>query len=69
MSLCLLNLTIQVISIKARKQIGIVPLESVYQTRNAYIIMKRIIKYRTFVFLFMVVLFSLNTGTRLGANL
>lgn len=66
MSLCL-NLTMQVVFIKTKQLLDVVPLKSENQPINAFVIIKRIIKDRTIMFLFAIVLFSLST--RSGANL
>ena len=66
MSLCL-NLTMQALFVKTKQLLDFVPQKSENQPRNAFVIIKRIIKDRTFMFLFTIVLFALSTRT--GANL
>lgn len=62
-----LNLTMQAIFVSTKQLLGFVPLKSAKQRRNTFIIIKRAIKQGPLMSLYMVVLFSLSTGS--GANL
>ena len=66
MNLCL-NLKMQIIFTKTKQLLDVTPLKSANQRRNTFIIIKRAIKQGPLMSLYMVVLFSLSTGS--GANL
>lgn len=62
-----INLTMKIVLVKVKRVLGIIPSKSATQYINTPIIMKRITIHRTVSFLFVVVLFTLSTGS--GANL
>lgn len=62
-----INLTMKIVLVKVKRVLGIIPSKSAIQYINTPIIMKRITIYGTITFLFIVVLFTLSTGS--GANL